>query len=45
MHGMTLGENTTIALLNELGATYPESFPGFTLTKFDGTTILVGGNS
>jgi hypothetical protein len=45
MHGMTLGENVTIALLNELGATYPESFKGFTLTKFDGTTILVGGNS
>jgi len=44
MHGMTMGENVTIALLNELGATYPESFPGFKLTKFDGTTILVGGN-
>lgn len=45
MHGMVMGENVTISLLNELAATYPESFPGFTLTKFDGTTILVGGNT
>ena len=45
MHGMFMGEKVAISLLNELGATYPEKFPGFTLTKFDGTTILVGGNS
>lgn len=45
MHGMFMGEKVAISLLNELGATYPERFPGFTLTKFDGTTILVGGNS
>ena len=40
--GMTLGEATAISLLNDLGFTYPESFPGFTLTKFDGTVITVG---
>jgi len=45
MHGMFMGEKVAISLLNELGASYPEKFPGFTLTKFDGTTILVGGNS
>jgi len=45
MHGMFEGEDVAIALLNEAGATYPESFPGFILTKFDGTTITVGGNA
>jgi hypothetical protein len=45
MHGMFMGEKVAIRLLDELGATYPEKFKGFTLTKFDGTTILVGGNS
>ena len=45
MHGMFEGEDVAIALLKEAGPTYPESFPGFTLTKFDGTTITVGGNA
>jgi hypothetical protein len=46
MLGMTLGEDVAIELLKETAATYPEKdFEGFTLTKFDGTTILVGGNS
>jgi hypothetical protein len=45
MLGMLLGENVAIYLLNETAALYPEPFKGFTLTKFDGTTILVGGNS
>lgn len=40
--GMTLGEATAISLLNDLGFTYPESFSGFTLTKFDGTVVTVG---
>ena len=44
MHGMFMGEKVAIRLLNELGATYPEKFTGFTLTKFDGTTVQVGGN-
>jgi len=44
MHGMFMGEKVAIRLLEELGATYPEKFGGFTLTKFDGTTILVGGS-
>jgi hypothetical protein len=44
MHGMFMGEKVAIRLLDELGATYPEKFKGFTLTKFDGTTILVGAS-
>ena len=44
MLGMLLGEDVAIYLLNETAALYPEQFKGFTLTKFDGTTILVGGN-
>jgi hypothetical protein len=45
MHGMTMGENVAIRLLEDLATTYPEkNFKGFTLTKFDGTTILVGGS-
>jgi hypothetical protein len=43
MLGLTLGEDVAIRLLDDLGYTYPEtSFPGFTLTKFDGTTVTVG---
>ena len=45
MHGMFMGEKVAIRLLEETAATYPEKFKGFTLTKFDGTTIVVGGNS
>ncbi len=45
MLGMLLGEDVAIYLLNETAALVPEQFQGFTLTKFDGTTILVGGNS
>jgi len=43
MLGLTLGEDTAIRLLTDLGFTYPEpTFAGFTLTKFDGTTVTVG---
>jgi hypothetical protein len=45
MHGMFMGEQVAIRLLEDLAATYPEkNFKGFTLTKFDGTTVLVGGS-
>jgi len=40
--GMTLGEDTAIRLLEDLGFTYPEKFSGWTLTKFDGTTVTIG---
>ena len=43
--GMILGEKVAIAFLQNLGATYPEDFAGFSLTKFDGTKITVGAKS
>jgi hypothetical protein len=45
MLGMMLGEDVAIFLLNETAALLPEQFKGFTLTKFDGSTVLVGGNA
>jgi len=45
MLGMMLGEDVAIYLLNETAALFPEQFKGFTLTKFDGSTVLVGGNT
>ncbi len=40
--GMKLGEEFAIRFLRETKLTYYESFPGFALTKFDGSTIVVG---
>ncbi len=42
--GLTAGEDVAIHVLNDLGFTYPESFSGFSLTKFDGTVITVGAS-
>jgi hypothetical protein len=36
-----LGEAIAISLLTDLTATYPEDFGGFSLTKFDGTRIII----
>ena len=41
IEGLKLGEAVTIGLLTELRATYTEDFGGFSLTKFDGTTITI----
>ena len=41
IHGLALGEALAIGILRELRATYPEPFNGFSLTKFDGSTITV----
>jgi len=38
---MKLGEQVAISLLNEARACYNELFSGFSLTKFDGTTVTV----
>jgi hypothetical protein len=35
------GEEVAIRILNEARSTYPEDFGGFSLTKYDGTTITV----
>jgi hypothetical protein len=44
MLGLIWGENIAISVLQEHAATYPEKFAGWTLTKFDGTTVTIGGN-
>lgn len=41
IEGMNLGEAVAIGVLRDLKATYAEDFGGFSLTKFDGTTITV----
>ncbi len=39
--GLTLGETVAIQILQDYKNTYNEDFEGFTLTKFDGTTIII----
>lgn len=39
--GLLLGENVAISLLRDQGATFNESFAGFTFAKFDGTILTV----
>ena len=39
--GNTQGEEVAIRILREEKETYPEPFDGFSLTKFDGTTITI----
>lgn len=41
VEGMKLGEAVAIGILTDLSVTCNEDFPGFTLTKFDGTTIAI----
>ncbi|MBK8286502.1 MAG: vanadium-dependent haloperoxidase [Ahniella sp.] len=41
IEGMLLGEQVGIAFLADMRSTYTEGFNGFTLTKFDGTTITI----
>ncbi len=41
VEGLYLGEQVGIAYLRDLRSTYAEDFGGFTLTRFDGTTITV----
>lgn len=41
--GLLLGEKIAIDILNNESFLFNEDFKGFTLTKFDGSTILVGG--
>lgn len=39
--GLELGETIAIQVLQDYKNTYNENFNGFTLTKFDGTTIII----
>ncbi len=41
--GILLGEKVAIDILNNESFLFNEDFKGFTLTKFDGSTIIVGG--
>jgi membrane-associated phospholipid phosphatase len=41
VEGMRLGEQVGIAFLADLRSTYPESFAGFSLTRFDGVKVTI----
>jgi hypothetical protein len=41
IEGLELGEAITISVLSDFRRTYNEDFKGFSLTKFDGTTITI----
>jgi hypothetical protein len=41
VEGMRFGEEIALSVLRDLATTYNEQFSGFTLTRFDGTTINI----
>jgi hypothetical protein len=41
VEGMRLGEKVALAVLADLRATFNESFVGFTVKKFDGSTVAI----
>lgn len=41
VEGLRLGEKVGLAFLADQRSTYPEAFAGYTLTKFDGTTVTL----
>lgn len=41
IEGMNLGESIAISILMDFKKTYNEKFSGFSLTKFDGTKIII----
>jgi hypothetical protein len=41
IEGIKLGETVAIGILKDLRTTYHEDFGGFSLTKFDGTTLTI----
>ncbi|MGB4860368.1 MAG: vanadium-dependent haloperoxidase [Dokdonella sp.] len=43
VEGMRLGEKVAIAMLENYKDTYNEAFAGFSIRKFDGTDVVVGG--
>ncbi len=44
VEGNVQGEEVAIRILNEEVAIYPEPFGGFTLTRFDGSTVVIDGS-
>jgi hypothetical protein len=41
IEGLKLGEAVAVGILRDLRTTCPESFAGFSFTKFDGSTITI----
>jgi hypothetical protein len=41
IEGMNLGEAVAIGIIQDYSTTYNEAFQGFSLTKFDGTTVTI----
>ncbi|MCB0064848.1 MAG: vanadium-dependent haloperoxidase, partial [Caldilineaceae bacterium] len=41
IEGLFLGETVALGVLADLALTYVEEFPGFQLTRFDGTTVTI----
>ena len=42
--GIKLGEEVALSILRDIATIYHEQFPGFTLTRFDGTPITICPN-
>jgi membrane-associated phospholipid phosphatase len=42
IEGLRLGETVAIHVMEDLALTYHEAFAGFSLTRFDGSTITIG---
>jgi hypothetical protein len=42
--GIRLGEEIALSTLRDIATIYSEEFPGFTLTRFDGTTVTICPN-
>jgi hypothetical protein len=42
--GMRLGEEIALSILRDMATVYNEQFPGFTLTRFDGTSVTICPN-
>jgi hypothetical protein len=41
VEGIKLGEAIAISILRDTATLYNEQFPGFTLTRFDGTPVTI----
>jgi hypothetical protein len=41
VEGMRLGEEVALSILRDLATCYNEQFPGFSLTRFDGTQVTI----
>ena len=41
VEGLRLGEEIALSILRDVATTYNENFSGFTLTRFDGTSVTI----